>query len=369
LSNCINSGQFQILGLTQYKALSLERHVALGWGRFFHREFGHRLDIVPPQHRDADDWYLGTANAVYQNLHAVERSGVGQLLVLASDHVYKMDYRRMLAFHRDHGGVATVATLRYPVEAAAKQFGVVEVAPDARVLRFHEKPDAPPPVPGDDANCLASMGIYVFDARFLTDDLRRNADEPDPGHDFGLHILPRLIDREKVFAYTFSGTGTGGGKYWRDVGTVDAYYHANMDLLSDKPELDLYDQTWPIYGYQPTLPPPKVAVLPAPANGRMDLPHQNLFANGVVADGWVKGAVVGFNCRIERGAVVEDSVLFDGVSIEHGAEVRRTILDKRVRVCPGARIGLDPNADRQRGFVVSAGGVTCVPKETVVEPA
>ena len=368
LSNCLNSGQFRVLVLTQYKSLSLERHVTLGWGRFFHREFGHWLDVVPPQHRAADDWYLGTANAVYQNLPGVERSGAGDLLVLASDHVYKMDYRLMLAFHRSHGGVATVATLRYPVAGAAGQFGVVEVDADARVRGFHEKPKCPPPVPGDEANCLASMGIYVFDARFLGAELRRNAEETNPGHDFGQHILPRLIGREKVFAFTYSGDGTGGGAYWRDVGTVDAYYRANMDLLCDAPGLDLHDQTWPIYGYQPTLPPPRVTVIPTPANRETSLPRRNIFASGAVIDGWVAGTVVGFNCRVERGAVVEDSVLFDGVSVEAGTEVRRAVLDKRVRVLPGARIGADPAEDRRRGFVVSAGGVTCVPKDAVVGP-
>ena len=367
LSNCINSQQFRILVLTQYKSFSLERHITLGWGRFFHREFGHWLDIVPPQLRAADDWYLGTANAVYQNLHAVDRSGAGQLLVLASDHVYKMDYRRMLAFHRERGGVATVATLRFPVAAAARQLGVVEVDDRSRVLAFHEKPECPPAVPGDGGHCLASMGIYVFDAAFLASELRRNADGADPGHDFGQHILPRLIGTHAVFAYPY-GDGKRG-TYWRDVGTVDTYHQANMDLLGESPGLDLHDPAWPVYGYQPTLPPPTVAVVPPPAGRDPQLPKHNIFAGGAVVEGWAAGAVVGFNCRIDRGAVVEDSVLFDEVSVGRGAEVRRAVLDKRVRVLPGARVGIDPAEDRRRGFLVSAGGVTCVPEDAVVEVA
>jgi glucose-1-phosphate adenylyltransferase len=368
LSNCLNSQQFRVLVLTQYKSLSLERHITLGWGRFFHREFGHWLDVVPPQLRAADDWYLGTANAVYQNLHAVERSGAELLLVLASDHVYKMDYRRMLAFHQGHGGVATVAALRFPVPAAAGQFGVIEVDERGRVQAFHEKPECPPPVPGDPTTCLASMGIYVFDARFLAAELRRAAGDPDPGHDFGQHILPRLIGREAVHAYPHTRGPTGRPAYWRDVGTLDAYYQSNMDLLTEAPALDLHDQGWPVYGYQPTLPPPTVAVVPPPPGRAADPGRHNIFAGGTVVNGWAAGAVFGFNCRVDRGAVVEDSVLFDEVAVGSGAEVRRAVLDKRVRVRPGARVGHDPEADRRRGFVVTTDGVTCVPEDTVVEP-
>jgi len=367
LSNCLHSEQFRILVLSQYKSLSLERHVTLGWARFFHREFGHWLDVVPPQLRAADDWYLGTANAVYQNLDAIERSGVEHLLILASDHIYKMDYRRLLAFHRDHGGVATVATLRYPVADAARQFGIVEVDADGRIRGFHEKPDCPPPLPGDETNCLASMGIYVFNAKFLAGELGRAAHGTDLGHDFGLHILPRLIGRETMYAYTYSGAGTGGGAYWRDVGTVDAYYHANMDLLSNKPELDLHDPRWPIYCDQLNFPPPRVAVIPTPSDRKTPSPRHNIIANGAVVEGWIAGVVVGFNCRIEPGAIVEDSVLFDAVMIERGVEIRRAVLDKRVRVRAGAKIGFDTEKDRRRGFVVSKEGITCVPSDSVVE--
>ncbi|MDB5308521.1 MAG: Glucose-phosphate adenylyltransferase [Gemmataceae bacterium] len=366
LSNCINSRLFNILALTQYKSLSLEHHIAQGWGRFFHPEFGQWLTVAPPQQRVGDDWYLGTANAVYQNLYSVELSGAEQILVLAADHVYKMDYRRLLAFHREHGGPATVATLRVPVAEAAGQFGVVEVDADARVTGFQEKPDHPTPTAGDGAVCLASMGIYVFTARFLADELRQNAEGADPGHDFGNHVLPRIMGRESVRAFTFSGRGTGAPGYWRDVGTVDAYYRANMDLLADPPGLDLYDKAWPIYSLQPSLPPPRVGVVPEPAGRPAGGVRHNIFANGTASAGWVRGSVVGFDCRIEAGAVVEDSILFDRVAVGPGAEVRRAILDKGVRVLPGAHVGCDPDADRARGFVVSEAGVTCVAKDAVV---
>jgi glucose-1-phosphate adenylyltransferase len=265
LSNCINSRLFNILALTQYKSLSLEHHIAQGWGRFFHPEFGQWLTVASPQQRVSEDWYRGTADAVYQNLYSVEKSGAEHVLVLAADHVYKMDYRRIFEFHRGHRGPVTVATLKVPVAEAAGQFGVIEVDADARVTGFQEKPEQPTPVPGDAGNCLASMGIYVFTTQFLIDELRRNAEGVDSGHDFGTHILPRLTGREPIRAFTFSGRGTGAPGYWRDVGTVDAYYQATMDLLADTPGLDLYDRAWPVYSFQPSFPPPRVAVVPGAA--------------------------------------------------------------------------------------------------------
>jgi glucose-1-phosphate adenylyltransferase len=356
----------RVLVLTQYKSLSLESHVNRGWGRFFHPEFGQSLAVASPQQRVSEDWYLGTANAVYQNIYSIEKSGAEYVLVLAADHVYKMDYRRMLAFHRDHGGAATVATLRCPAAEAAGQYGVVEVDPAARVVGFQEKPERPALIPGDEGHCLASMGIYAFTARFLIDELRHSAEGPDPGHDFGHHLLPRVLGRESVRAFPFSGRGTGAPGYWRDVGTVDAYFRATMDLLADAPGLDLYDKAWPIYSFQPSSPPPRVAVAPEPAGRPPGGPRHNIFANGAVAEGWLCGAVVGFDCRIDRGAVVEDSILFDGVSVGRGAEVRRAVLDEGVEVRPGARVGLDPAGDRGRGLVVSEGGITCVPTDAVV---
>jgi glucose-1-phosphate adenylyltransferase len=303
---------------------------------------------------------------VYQNLYSVELSEAEHVLVLAADHVYKMDYRRILAFHREHGGPATVATLEVPVAEAAGEFGVVEVGSGSRVTGFQEKPSRPTPLPGNAANCLASMGIYVFTARFLVDELRRNAEGQDPGNDFGRHILPRLVGRESVRAFTFCGKGTGAPAYWRDAGTVDAYYAANMDLLADPPGLDLYDKAWPIYSFQPSFPPPRVAVVPEPPGRPADGSRHNIFANGTVCGGWVRGSVVGFDCSVEHGAVVENSILFDRVSVGAGAEVRRAILDKGVRVAPGARVGIDAGEDRARGFTLSEGGIICVAKDTVV---
>jgi glucose-1-phosphate adenylyltransferase len=252
------------------------------------------------------------------------------------------------------------------VAAAARQFGIVEVDADSRVRGFHEKPEHPVPLPGDASHCLASMGIYAFKTRFLIGELRRNAAELEPGHDFGNHILPRIIGRERVHSFSHTGLGTGGGAYWRDVGTVDAYYRANTDFLLADPGLDVNDKTWPVYSFQPSFPPPKVTVASQPTGPSSAGPRLNIVANGTVSEGWLKGAIVGFDCRVAAGAVVEDSILFDGVSVGRGAEVRRAIVDKGVRVPPGTRVGCDPDEDRRRGFVLSPEGITCVPKGVVI---
>lgn len=366
LSNCLNSRQMRILVLTQYKSLSLEAHVTRGWGRFFHPEFGQWIAIASPQQRVNDDWYLGTANAVYQNIYSIARSGAEHVLVLAADHVYKMDYRRMLDFHRDSGGAVTVGTLRCPIGEAAGQLGVVEVDRQGQVVTFQEKPEHPAGLPGHDGICLASMGIYVFTAAFLVDELRRSAGTAQPGHDFGRHFFPQIIGREPVRAFTFSNAGNVT-PYWRDVGTIDAYFRAHMDILADVPELDLYDKAWPLYSVQRSFSPPRVAAAPESSRQAAAGSRHNIFANGTVADGWCRGAVVGFDCRIDAGAVVEDSILFDDVCIGRGADVRRAILDEGVQIRARARVGVDADDDRRRGFTVSEGGITCVPSDTVVE--
>jgi glucose-1-phosphate adenylyltransferase len=367
LSNCLNSRQMNVLVLTQYKSLSLQSHISRGWSRFFHPEFGQSLAIASPQQRVSEDWYLGTANAVYQNIYSIEKSGAAYVLILAADHVYKMDYRPMLEFHREHGGTVTVATLRCPATEAAGRFGVIESDQVSQVVAFREKPVFPAQLPGDEGYCLASMGIYVFTTTFLVEELRRNAEGIDSGHDFGQDFLPRVIGREPVRAFTFSGQGTGALGYWRDVGTVDSYFRANMDLLADVPALDLYDKTWPIYSFQPSSPPPRIMLVPEAATRRHPGPRRSLIANGTVADGSLCGAVLGFDCRIDRDASVEESILFDRAFVGCGAHIRRAILDEGVEVRPRARIGFDLEEERARGFVVTEAGITCVPADAVVE--
>ncbi len=256
LSNCLNSGIRKMLVLTQYKAMSLDRHINLGWRRFFCRELDEFIDIVPPQQRIDEHWYQGTADAVYQNIYALEKERPSYVVILAGDHIYKMNYRTMVEYHKRVNADLTVGALRVDRQAA-RQFGVMQVDQKDRIIGFEEKPDDPKTIPGDDRHCLASMGIYVFTARFLFEQLCRDATDPDSAHDFGRNIIPSIIDSHRVYAFPFRDENRKGDAYWRDVGTLDAYFDANMDLVSIDPLLNMYDARWPIRTYQPILPPPK----------------------------------------------------------------------------------------------------------------
>ena len=255
LSNSLNSGIRKILVLTQYKAMSLDRHINMGWARYFCRELGEFVDVVPPQQRIDQSWYQGTADAVYQNIYTIEKEHPKYVLILAGDHIYKMNYRTLLDFHVDKGADVTIGVLRNTHERARRQFGVMEVDADSRVIGFEEKPEAPKPMPGDPEHCLASMGIYLFTARFLFEELCRDATRHGTTHDFGGDIIPSAIHTNRVFAYPFRDENRKKDAYWRDVGTLDAYYDANMDLVSVDPELNMYDEDWPV---RTQLPPAEV---------------------------------------------------------------------------------------------------------------
>ena len=254
LSNCLNSGLRRILVLTQYKAASLDRHVNQAW-RFLCRELDEYVDVLPPQQRLDEQWYQGTADAVYQNIYTIEKTGAENVLILSGDHIYKMDYSLLMENHRKTGAAVTIGCLPVSIEEG-RQFGVMSIDSDQRVVDFQEKPVNPQALPGSPNTCLASMGIYVFQADVLYEELCKDATIRDSSHDFGKDLLPRLINEYRVQAYPFQDKNTGEKSYWRDVGTLDAYYEANMDLVSVDPQLNLYDQSWPIRSYQPLLPPP-----------------------------------------------------------------------------------------------------------------
>ena len=364
LSNCINSGFRRILVLTQYKAVSLSRHIDQGW-RFLCRELDEYIEVIPPQQRIAEQWYQGTADAIYQNIYTIEKAKPRAVLILAGDHIYKMDYDAMVAAHRETGADLTIGCLPVP-RLEARHFGVVDADGSGRVVGFLEKPDDPPPMPGRPEMSYASMGIYVFDTEVMYEQLYRDAAlKGASGHDFGRDILPGMLADFKVVAYPFRDENGKDDAYWRDVGTVDAYFQANMDLIQPDPVLNLYDTHWPIHTYQPPDPPPKFVHTEGDRRGAA---YNSIICQGsIVSGGQAYRSVLSPGVRINSFALVEDSILFDGVTVGRRAKVRRAIIDKDVYVPAGLEIGWDPELDRSRGFLVSEGGITVVPKAEDLE--
>ncbi|MDR2115274.1 MAG: glucose-1-phosphate adenylyltransferase [Planctomycetaceae bacterium] len=361
LSNCYNSGFRKILLLTQYKAMSLDRHISIGWYRYFCREMGEYVDIVPPQQYVDESWYLGTADAVYQNIFAIENEQPKFVMILGGDHIYKMNYAKMLNFHIESGADATVAAIPVAPSIAAGQFGVMEVDRDFRIVGFEEKPEHPKLIPGQNDRCLGSMGIYIFNAKFLYDELCRDAVNKESKHDFGTNIIPSLIDNHRIFAYSFMDENRKTEAYWRDVGTLDAFYDASMDLVSVDPHLNLYDEDWSIYTFHPNLPPPKFVF----ADGdRTGLAIDSIVCPGsIVSGGVVAKSILGHRCRINSFSRVDHSILFPNVNVGRGAKIRNAIIDKDVDIPPDEHIGYDHDCDRRRGFTVTENGITVVAKQ------
>lgn len=362
LSNCINSGLRRILVLTQYKATSLDRHINLGW-RFLCRELDEFIDILPPQQRIGEGWYRGTADAVYQNIYSIEKNRPDLILILAGDHIYKMDYSVMIDEHVRSGADVTVGSL--PVSLAeGTQFGVMQIDANQRVVQFREKPADPDPMPDDSTRCLASMGIYVFNANFMFDQLCRDATNHQSAHDFGRNIIPGVIDTHFVRAFPFRDKNTGSTSYWRDVGTLEAYYEANMDLIAVNPELNLYDSSWPIRTYQPNDPPPKFVFADHDWNPpRIGAAYDSLISGGcIISGGRVRRSILSRNVRIEEFAEVDDSILLDYVQVGRGAKIRRAIIDKGVHIPDGEMVGFDHAADIAKGYTVTETGLTVIAK-------
>ncbi len=367
LSNCLNSGIRKILVLTQYKAMSLDRHINLGWRHVFCTELGEFIDVVPPQQRIDEHWYQGTADAVYQNIYAIEKELPDYVVILAGDHIYKMNYRNMVKFHKSVNADLTVGALRVDVDKA-RQFGVMQIDEEQRVIGFDEKPPIPETIPGDDSHCLASMGIYVFTARFLFEQLLRDANTKDSVHDFGRNVIPSIIDTHRVFAFPFRDENRKSDAYWRDVGTLDAYYDANMDLISVDPLLNMYDHEWPIRTYQRSLPPPKFVFGSHGEVERSGRAIDSIVCQGsIVSGGLVQRSILGSNVRINSYSQVQESILFEDVNVGRHAKIRRAIVDKGVEIPQGIEIGYDLELDRQRGFDVSEGGIVVIAKGGGVE--
>lgn len=362
LSNCVNSGLRRILVLTQYKAVSLDRHINLAW-RFLCRELDEFIDILPPQQRIGEQWYSGTANAVYQNIYSIEKARSKYVLILSGDHIYKMDYSEMLRDHIDSGADLTIGCL--PVDLKdGNQFGVMQTDADRRIVTFREKPADPDPIPGDSGRCLASMGIYVFNTKFLFEQLCNDETNQNSAHDFGKNIIPSVVRTHRVRAFPFRDRDTNHAQYWRDVGTLDTLFEANMDLIAVHPPFNLYDTSWPIRTYHAPLPPPKFVFADMHENQpRAGLALDSLVSQGsIVSGGRVERSILSPNVRINSYADVRESILLSNVTIGRHARIRRAIIDKSVQVPEGMEIGYDLDLDRQRGFHVTETGLVVIAK-------
>ena len=361
LSNCINSGIRRIGVVTQYQSHSLMRHMQRGWA-FLSGEFNEFIDLLPAQQRETEEWYKGTADAVFQNLNELRTANPEYIVILAGDHIYKMDYGQMLACHVRNNADMTIGCLNVPLEEA-KGFGVMAVDNDDRIIEFAEKPEHPKHMPGDETQALASMGIYVFNAQFLYNELIRDADDHNSTHDFGKDIIPRLINGHRVIAHRFSDSCVGAADnifYWRDVGTIDAYWEANMELTKVTPELNLYDKNWPIWTYQEQLPPAKFVFND---DGRRGAATDSLISGGCLISGsLVTNSVLFSNVRVHSYGEIESSVIMPNVVINRRVKLNRCIVDKGTVIPEGMSIGFDPVEDKKH-FAVSENGITLVTGE------
>ncbi|MES9956221.1 MAG: glucose-1-phosphate adenylyltransferase [Sedimenticola sp.] len=358
LSNCINSGIRQVGVLTQYKAHTLILHLQKGWS-FLRGEFGEFLEILPAQQRIENTWYTGTADAVYQNLDIIRNHQSDYVLVLAGDHIYRMDYGTMIAHHVESGADMTVGCIEVDLEKA-REFGVMSVDDEGRVVEFSEKPDNPQPMPGNDNAALASMGIYVFNTGFLFEQLIKDADTPNSSHDFGKDIIPDVIEKYRVMAYAFQDPKSGKQAYWRDVGTVDAFWAANLELIGVTPELNLYDESWPIWTYQEQLPPAKFIF---DDDDRRGMAVDSMVSGGCIISGAVvRNSLLFSNVRINSFSEVNDSVILPGVEIGRNCRITKAVIDRGCEIPEGTVIGEDPEADAKR-FHLSEGGVVLVTPE------
>ncbi len=359
LSNCINSGLRHIYIATQYKSLSLNRHVRMAWN-VVSEELGEFIEILPPQKRVGEHWYLGTADAVFQNLYSISREAPSHVIVLSGDHVYKMDYSKMLRFHIERNADATIASIEVPVGDSSR-FGIVDIDEHDRVTGFQEKPATTTGIPGTPGMALASMGIYIFRADVLVRALEEDAAQPESQHDFGKNIIPLLIQTAPVYCYRFYDENKKSSKYWRDIGTLDAYYEASMDLCQVNPEFNLYDPEWPLRTYQPQAPPAKFVF--AEEGRRCGQALDSVISTGCIVSGSrVMGSILCPNVRVHSFCDIEQTILMPGVRVGRHARIRRAIVDRDVLIPRGALIGFDADQDRER-HTVTEGGVVIVTAE------
>ena len=358
LSNCINSNLRKIYVLSQYKSLSLNRHIQLGWN-ILSSPLGEFITVVPAQQRINEHWYKGTADAIYQNIYLLQKELPDLLLILSGDHVYKMNYREMIDFHLEKGADVTVAAMEMD-KRLSREFGVIEIDSDYRIRGFQEKPDSPRTLPNRADRILTSMGIYVFNTEIMVRKLIEDA-KKDTAHDFGKNIIPDMINKNRVFAKIFKDE-KGTGHYWRDVGTIEAYFESNMDLVSVSPLLNLYDPEWPVHTYHGPFPPAKTVFNESFEGGRKGVALESIISGGcIISGGEVRRSLLSPNVRIDSTAQVEDSILLEGVWVREHASIRRAIVDKESEISPGMKIGYDLKEDA-KSFTVTESEIVVVPK-------
>lgn len=359
LSNCLNSGLRKVAVLIQYKSHSLDRHIRVGWD-IFNVELGEYIASVPPQQRISEDWYRGTADAVYQNMFLIDGEQPEYVLILAGDHIYKMDYAEMYRWLIAKNADAVVGSIDIPIQEASR-FGIISVNEDYRITKFTEKPSAPDSIPGDPGHAFVSMGIYLFRTAVLREQLMEDAQE-GTAHDFGRNIIPRMIDNCRVYAFKFQDANKKDVQYWRDIGTLDAYWEANMDLVAVDPQFNLYDPTWPIRTYQGQYPPAKFVFAQDYQGGRMGVALDSIVCGGcIVSGGRVQNSVLSPNVRVLDHADLRESIIMENVVIGEHARIRRAIIDKDVVIPPHMEIGYDRDADAQR-FTVTDSGLVVISK-------
>ncbi len=362
LSNCVNSGLRRIYVLIQYKSFSLQKHVLGGWD-IVSTQLGEFIDVIPAQQRISSDWYKGTADAIHQNIYAIQDHNPELILILAGDHIYKMNYQKMIEYHQQKKADMTVACIPMPVETSVN-FGVIEVDEEAGVCGFQEKPKTPKTIPGDPNRIFASMGVYLFNKDVLVKELEDDAHSLISEHDFGKNVIPQMLrNGRKVYVYNFVDENNNPA-YWRDIGTRDAYYQANMDLVKPNPEFDIYDRQWPVRTNPELYPPIKVMSIMG-QSGKMVYGSilNSLIAGGCVITGArVKNSVLSSNVKIEKHAIVKDSVIMEGVSVGENAKIKNAIVDKEVIIPPDMEIGYDIDLDKKR-FDVTSSGIVIVAKK------
>lgn len=363
LSNCLNSGLRKIYVLTQYKSDSLNQHLYEGWN-IFQAELGEFIYSVPPQLKISGDWYLGTANAIYQNKNLISPDKAKWVLILSGDHIYKMDYYKMIQYHIQKGAELTIASFKQDVDQS-RRFGVLATDENNLIIDFQEKPRVPIEIPNEPGFCYVNMGVYVFNSEVLIEILEQDNQNPNSSHDFGKDVIPVMLNQKrKVYAWNFIDENKAAKPYWRDIGTIDSYYAASMDLISVTPEFNIYDKEWPIRTFQAQFPPMKTISHEGERVGRA---LNSLVCDGtIISGGLVERSIIGHGVRINSYSYVTDSILMDNVVVGRHARIRRAIIDKNVRIPEHYEIGFDPEKDKQK-FVVSETRIVVVPKNMVLE--